>query len=85
MRTQPRINELAQVALSPLMMVGLVVVVALVLFALLVAGLCVVALFLPIILIIVGVVFLWRSKGKAPLLYIGIGVLIAGVLVYLWW
>ena len=70
---------------NPLMALALIVGAIMIGIMVLFLGLCVASLFLPAILVLVGLVMLWRgSKGNQLLMVVGMVLVVIGVVLWLW-
>ena len=70
---------------NPLMALALIVGAIMIGIMVLFLGLCVASLFLPAILVLVGLVMLWRgSKGNQILMVVGMVLVVIGVVLWLW-
>lgn len=71
---------------NPLVAIVLIIGALIVGIVVLFLGLCVASLFLPIILVLIGLVALWRgAKGNHILVLVGGLLVIVGVVLWMWW
>ncbi len=84
MRAHLKTDDTAVAGLSPLMAVALIVWAVILLFILVFLGLCLASVFLPAILVLVGLVMAWKGVGgPKPLLLVGVVLIFAGVVAWL--
>lgn len=71
---------------NPIVAIVLIIGAIVIALFVLLLGLCVASLFLPVILVLIGLVALWRgAKGNQILVMVGCLLMIVGVALWMWW